>query len=187
MCDEKMTLVILWPSFLYSCALVTLHSCILVPLWPSMWAKIHSSVHCPTPYQLWCRSVLPVHPTPYITRCLFIVKIQGNKMGGNTPNGFSGSGKCSAIVASLPFDPKIVSLVLRLQDKYRTSKSYSRWCPSNKHLHADQFSSATLRLKFYWSNSTSTVGKKTLDEVLTVVLGRKRLTTISIAHWCLTW
>ena len=31
-------------------------------------------------------------------------------MGLNTPNGFIGLGRCSAVVASLPFDPKRVSL-----------------------------------------------------------------------------
>ena len=43
--------------------------------------------------------------TPH-TVYMFIFKIQGNKMGGNTPNGFSGWRICSAIEASLPFDPK---------------------------------------------------------------------------------
>ena len=105
-------------------------------------------------------------------------------MGYNTPNGVSGSGRHSAVVASLPFDPKIVSAL----EKDRTSKLYSRWRPSNKHLHTDQFSSATLPLKFYYSfSTTSTIGKKTLDEVLTVILGRKGLTTISSTHLCLTW
>ena len=49
-------------------------------------------------------------------------------MEGNTPNGVSGSGRHSAVVASLPFDPKIVSAL----EKNRTSKLYSRWRPSNK-------------------------------------------------------
>ena len=31
------------------------------------------------------------------------------------------------------------------------------------------------------------MGKKTLDEVLTVILGRKGLTTVSSTHLCLTW
>ena len=105
-------------------------------------------------------------------------------MGGNTRNGFSGSGRHSAIVTSLPFDPKIVSAL----EKDRTSKLYSRWRPCNKRLYTDQFSSATLPLKFYSSfSTTSTMGKKTLDEVLTVILGRKGLTTISSTHLCLTW
>ena len=106
-------------------------------------------------------------PHTCIPRCLFIVKIQGNKFGGSTPNGFSGSGKCSAVVTSLPFDPKI-----RLRDKDRLSKSYSRWRPSNKHLYADQFSSVSLYLKVYWSYSTtSTVREKILDEDLMVIWG----------------
>ena len=66
-------------------------------------------------------------------------------MGGNTPNGVSGSGRHIAIVASLLFDPKIVSAL----EKDRTSKLYSRRRPSNKRLHTDQFSSATLPSKFY--------------------------------------
>ena len=66
-------------------------------------------------------------------------------MGGNTPNGVSGSGRHSAVVAFLPFDPKIVSAL----EKDQMSKLYSRWRPSNKRLHTDQFSSATLPLKFY--------------------------------------
>ena len=58
----------------------------------------------------------------------------------------------------------------RLQDRDPTSKSYSRWRPSNKCLHADQFSSATL--KFYRKCSAiRTVGKKTLDEGFTVIWG----------------
>ena len=57
-------------------------------------------------------------------------------MWGNTPNGVSGSGRLSAVVASLPFDPKIVAAL----EKDRTSELYSRWRPSNKRLHADQFS-----------------------------------------------
>ena len=105
-------------------------------------------------------------------------------MGGNTPNGVSGSGRHSAVVASLPVDPKIVSAL----EKDRKSKLDSRWRPSNKRLHTDQFSSATLPLKFYLSfSTTSTKGKKTLDEVLTVILGRKGLATISSIHLCLTW
>ena len=51
-------------------------------------------------------------------------------------------------MTSLPFHPKRVSLIVKLWGKDRTSKSYSRWRRSNKRLHADQFSSATLRLKF---------------------------------------
>ena len=62
-------------------------------------------------------------------------------------------------MASLSFDPKIVSAL----EKDRTSKLYIRWRLSNKRLHTDQFSSATLPLKFYLSFSkTSTVGKKRL-------------------------
>ena len=59
---------------------------------------------------------------------------------------------------------------IRLRDRDRTSKSYSRWHPSNKRRHADQFSSATL--KFYRKCSAiRTVGKKTLDEGFTVIWG----------------
>ena len=151
--------------------------------------EVHSPLHYPTLCQLRCRSVLCVRPTPCLTLCMFIVKIQGHKMGGNTLNCFNGPGKCSAIVTfDIPFDPKTVSAISRLQDKDRTSKSCSRWRPSNKHLHVDQFSSTTLRLKFYKNYSTTrTVGKKTLEEGLTVILGMKRLTTVSITHLCPTW
>ena len=62
-------------------------------------------------------------------------------------------------MASLSFDPKIVSAL----EKDRTSKLYTRWRPSNKRLHTDQFSSAIVPLKFYLSfSTTSTVGKKRL-------------------------
>ena len=146
---------------------------------------VHSPLHCPIPCQLRCQFVLCV--TPCLTLCMFIVKVQGNKMGGNTLNGFNGPGKCSAIVTfDIPFDPKTVSVISRLRDKDLTSRSYSRWRPSNKHLHADQFSSTTLRLKFYKNYSTTrTVGKKTLEEGL--ILRMKRLTTVSINHLSPTW
>ena len=116
-------------------------------------------MHCPTPYITRCRTVLPVRPTRYITRCPLSVKLQGNKLWYNAPSGVSGSRRHSAEVASLSFDPKIVSAL----EKDRTSKLYTRWRPSNKRLHTDQFSSATLPLKFYLSfSTTSTVGKKRL-------------------------
>ena len=101
--------------------------------------------------------MLPVRPTRYITRCPLSVKLQGNKLWYNAPSGVSGSRRHSAEVASLSFDPKIVSAL----EKDRTSKLYTRWRPSNKRLHTDQFSSAIVPLKFYLSfSTTSTVGKK---------------------------
>ena len=93
-------------------------------------------LHCPTPCHLWCQFVLRECPTPCISRDMFIVKILGNEIGDSSPKSFSGSGKCSAT----PFDPKSVSFILRLQDKDGMSNSYSRWCPSNKCLHANQLS-----------------------------------------------